>query len=38
MLREIGVVGKDIRLIVSLYWDQKVVVRVENEMTECLRI
>ena len=38
MLREIGVDGTDIRLIVNLYWDQKTAVGEKNEMTECVRI
>ena len=38
MLEDIGVDGKDIRLIVNLYWDQKAAVRIENEKTEWVKI
>ena len=38
MLAEIGVDGKDIRMIVNLYWDQRAAVRVNNEKTEWVRI
>ena len=38
MLAEIGVDGKDIRMIVNLYWAQRAAVRVNNEKTEWVRI
>ena len=38
MLSQIGVDGKDIRLIVNLYWDQRAAVRVDNEKTEWVPI
>lgn len=38
MLQEIGVDGKDERLIANLYWSQKAAVRVGGEMTDWIQI
>ena len=37
-LREIGVDGKDIKIIRNLYWDQTASVRIMNELPEDIRI
>ena len=37
-LREIGVDGKDIKIIRNLYWDQTASVRIMNELSEDIRI
>ena len=34
MLMNLGLYGKDIHLIWSLYWDQSACIRIENEMSE----
>ena len=33
-LREIGVDGKDIKIIRTLYWDQTASVRITNELSD----
>jgi len=38
MLTDIGLDGKDIRIIANLYWGQKATVRVENRQTEYINI
>ena len=37
-LREIGVDGKDIKIIRNLYWDQTASVRIMNELSDEIRI
>ena len=37
-LREIGVDGKDIKIIRNLYWDQTASVRIMSELSEDIRI
>ena len=37
-LSEIGVDGKDIKIIRNLYWDQTASVRIMNELSEEIRI
>ena len=38
MLTDIGVDGKDVRLIANLYWDQRAAVRINSEKTEWVPI
>lgn len=38
LLKEIGLVGKDIRIITNFYWNQKAIVRIENRQTNFIDI
>jgi len=38
MLTDLGLDGKDIRIVANLYWGQKATVRVENKQAEYINI